>query len=395
MAPVYRPLRTAGAIDPPETEELAASSSTPQRMAAAMLLWDRAEIAPDDVPLGVLGRLALSSTEDCYVQVPAMGAAKQLVLARRRARVVFDTLAASPDSEDRFVVAKGLLDVAGIDPDAVPHDLASKLANDPDGLVAEKRRELLDVIGERPHDYRAPPVATRAYSPVLDRRPERTMEPSRSTGQIKVSVVSRPGFHEARSTRVSVNPRMARWGALSCCRVGPHIGASGRTTAQDEHLKANGVRLPKTMCPSTHRIVAVHRLRPDAHLPVRAYDGDAALDLHCVEGFALEPGKYATVPTGIAIALDPSLAGLVLPRSGLASTHGVTVLNAPGLIDPNYRGEVRVSLINLGPAPFAAEAGERIAQLLLTPIVAVDLVEQATLSIASARGTKGFGSSGR
>jgi dUTP pyrophosphatase len=150
-----------------------------------------------------------------------------------------------------------------------------------------------------------------------------------------------------------------------------------------------------TMCPSTKRVVAVHRLRPDAQIPARAYDEDAALDLHCVEGFTLEPGEFATVPTGIAIALDPSLAGLVLPRSGLASTHGVTVLNAPGLIDPSYRGEVRVPLINLGSAPFAAEAGERIAQLLLTPVVAVELVEQATFDTASPRGTRGFGSSGR
>lgn len=149
------------------------------------------------------------------------------------------------------------------------------------------------------------------------------------------------------------------------------------------------------MCPSTNRVVAVHRLRPDARVPIRAYEEDAALDLHCVEGFTLEPGEYATVPTGIAIALDPTLAGLVLPRSGLASRHGVTVLNAPGLIDPNYRGEVQIPLINLGSGPFTAQAGERIAQLLLTPIVAVDLVEHATFDTASPRGTRGFGSSGR
>jgi hypothetical protein len=137
-------------------EELAAAKSTTQRMVAAVLLWDRAEIAPEQVPLGILGRLALPAREDWYVQAPAMGAAKQLLLKRRRARIVFDQLASSPDSEDRFVVATSLLDVATFDADAVPHDLAAKLARDEDNLVAAKARELLAVIGDRPDDYRDP-----------------------------------------------------------------------------------------------------------------------------------------------------------------------------------------------------------------------------------------------
>jgi len=137
-------------------EELASAEDTTQRMAAALLLWDRAEIAPDQVPLGVLGRLALPATEDWYVQAPAMGAAKQLLLHRRRARIVFDRLATSNDSDDRFAVATALLDIASINRDAVPHDLAEKLSRDPDSLVAAKAREILAAIGDRLDDYRDP-----------------------------------------------------------------------------------------------------------------------------------------------------------------------------------------------------------------------------------------------
>src|SRR5437868_6827396 len=109
----------------------------------------------------------------------------------------------------------------------------------------------------------------------------------------------------------------------------------------------------------------VQLLHPDALPPERSRDGDAGYDLRCVEGFMLAPGARTLAPTGIALAIPPGIAGLVLPRSGLAANHGITLLNAPGLIDPNYRGEVRVILHNSGHEPYEAHAGDRVAQLLL------------------------------
>lgn len=139
----------------------------------------------------------------------------------------------------------------------------------------------------------------------------------------------------------------------------------------------------------------IQRLRDDAVVPTRAHDGDAGLDLYAVEPAAIGPGERASVGTGIAVEIPPSHAGLVLPRSGLAARHGITLTNAPGLIDSGYRGEVRVLLLNADPAkPFTIEPGDRIAQLLVTPFAAVRAVEAVELA-ASGRGGDGFGSSGR
>jgi dUTP pyrophosphatase len=129
---------------------------------------------------------------------------------------------------------------------------------------------------------------------------------------------------------------------------------------------------------------------------VRTRPGDAAYDLSCVSAFSLLPGERAMVPTGVAIALPPGYAGLVLPRSGLAFRHGVTCVNSPGLVDPNYRGELCVILVNLGAEPFVAEPGDRIAQLLLVPFSLPELVVVDELpSGGDDRGANGFGSSGR
>jgi dUTP diphosphatase len=138
----------------------------------------------------------------------------------------------------------------------------------------------------------------------------------------------------------------------------------------------------------------VKLLHPDARPPERTRQGDAGYDLRCVEAFALEPGERRLVPTGIAIALPPGTAGLVVPRSGLAIKHGISVVNGPGLVDPNYRGELRVILVNLGTERFEGAAGDRVAQLLMVPFVAPDLQLVDELP-ASERGTNGFGSSGR
>jgi dUTP pyrophosphatase len=140
----------------------------------------------------------------------------------------------------------------------------------------------------------------------------------------------------------------------------------------------------------------VRLLRPGARVPARTRPGDAGYDLYSAEGFSLWPGERVTAPTGVAIALPQGIAGLVVPRSGLAASHGISVVNGPGLIDPNYRGEIRVVLVNLGDARFEAAVGDRIAQLLLVPFVTLGacVVDELPPS-GDDRGVNGFGSSGR
>jgi dUTP pyrophosphatase len=140
--------------------------------------------------------------------------------------------------------------------------------------------------------------------------------------------------------------------------------------------------------------LAVKRLRPDARLPVRAYAGDAAFDLHAAVDLVIAPQERAVVPTGIALGLPPGVAALTLPRSGLAARHGITIVNAPGLIDPGYRGEIQVILLNTDRSvEFVVHAGDRIAQLLLIDLLDAALVEVDELD-DTARGARGFGSSG-
>jgi dUTP diphosphatase len=135
------------------------------------------------------------------------------------------------------------------------------------------------------------------------------------------------------------------------------------------------------------------RLDPSIALPSYAREDDAGLDLRAAHDAALEPGGRALIGTGLAVAIPAGFAGFVLPRSGLALSHGVTVLNAPGLVDAGYRGELKVLLINHGAAPVAIRRGDRIAQLVIqrveraAPIEVVELPE-------SQRGAGGFGSTG-
>jgi dUTP pyrophosphatase len=142
--------------------------------------------------------------------------------------------------------------------------------------------------------------------------------------------------------------------------------------------------------------IPVLQLDPELPIPSRAHDGDAGVDLLARHDVVLEPGGgRALVPTGVALGLPPGTAGLVLPRSGLALHHGVTCLNAPGLIDPSYRGEVGVILVNTDPSErYQVHRGDRIAQLLVvTPETAL-LVTAAELG-DSDRGSGGFGHTGR
>ncbi len=138
----------------------------------------------------------------------------------------------------------------------------------------------------------------------------------------------------------------------------------------------------------------VVRLDPGAILPTRAHPGDAGLDLYALQAATLQPGERASIGTGIAVEIPPGQAGLVLPRSGLAARHGIALVNAPGLIDAGYRGELRVLLLNTDcQARFELAAGDRVAQLVLVQIEAPSPVEVPALE-ASERGIGGFGSSG-
>jgi dUTP diphosphatase len=137
------------------------------------------------------------------------------------------------------------------------------------------------------------------------------------------------------------------------------------------------------------------RLSEAARPPAQAHEGDAGYDLHAAEGLTIAPGERASVGTGIAVAIPEGQAGLVIPRSGLASRHGISVVNAPGLIDSGYRGELRVLLLNTDrQQPFSVEPGDRIAQLVLVRVETDEAVEVEELD-ETVRGAGGFGSTGR
>lgn len=139
--------------------------------------------------------------------------------------------------------------------------------------------------------------------------------------------------------------------------------------------------------------LSIQRLRDDAVVPTRAYAGDAGLDLAACERVELGPGERATVGTGLAVAIPEGYAGFVQPRSGLASRHGVTIVNTPGLVDSGYRGELKVILLNTDSSePFVVEPGMRIAQLVVMQVPDVDPVEVDELP-ETERGVRGFGSS--
>jgi dUTP pyrophosphatase len=148
--------------------------------------------------------------------------------------------------------------------------------------------------------------------------------------------------------------------------------------------------------PTTERLGDLRfvKLNEKATLPTRAHDNDAGLDLYAAESARLAPGARVSVGTGLAVQIPDGVGGLVLPRSGLAIKHGVTLVNSPGLIDPGYRGEVRVLLLNTDrTVEFQISPGDRIAQLLLVPVAHANPLQAEALD-DSMRGGGGFGSSG-
>jgi len=139
--------------------------------------------------------------------------------------------------------------------------------------------------------------------------------------------------------------------------------------------------------------IPLKRLDGELPAPAHAHPGDGGVDLRAAAPARLEPGERARVPTGVAVAIPEGHAGLVVPRSGLANRHGIGVVNAPGLIDSGYRGEIAVILVNHGSESVEVERGDRIAQLVVIPVVDQEFVEVDELP-PSARGEGGFGSTG-
>ena len=140
--------------------------------------------------------------------------------------------------------------------------------------------------------------------------------------------------------------------------------------------------------------IPIKKLSDNAKVPQYAYAGDAGVDLCATQALELKPGQRALVPTSIAIALPEGYAGFVMPRSGLAVKHGISIVNTPGLIDSNYRGELKVCLINLDQTnSFNINVGDRIAQLVVMPTTHINFKQVDALD-STQRGSGGFGSSG-
>ncbi|HYZ92400.1 MAG TPA: dUTP diphosphatase [Actinomycetota bacterium] len=138
----------------------------------------------------------------------------------------------------------------------------------------------------------------------------------------------------------------------------------------------------------------IKRLDPDLPLPAYQHDDDAGLDLHAAEAIKLAPGERAVVGTGVAVAIPPGYVGLTAPRSGTAARAGLSMVNAPGVIDSGYRGELKLILVNLDPhEALAIERGERVAQLLVVPVSSAQVTEVEELS-STDRGDAGLGSTG-
>ncbi|MGL5439643.1 MAG: dUTP diphosphatase [Filifactoraceae bacterium] len=138
----------------------------------------------------------------------------------------------------------------------------------------------------------------------------------------------------------------------------------------------------------------VEKIYDNAILPNYAHCGDAGIDLYSVDDVILEPGEYKTVSTGLKIKLPEGTEGQIRPRSGLAAKHGISLVNSPGTIDEGYRGELKIIVINLGKKKFHIEVGSKIAQMVVAPVLRIEVKEVKSIEENTSRGNKGFGSSG-
>ena len=219
------------------------------------------------------------------------------------------------------------------------------------------------------------------------------------TGLERLRAAIEAAFEETLAEVELLVPYSEGGACTSCTRLpatssGPSAGTASSSTPRCRSASSTAStisrssRLPRVELP-------VAKLKDEAVLPTRAHEGDAGLDLYSCEAAHIGPGERWSVGTGVGVEIPAGHAGLVLPRSGLARDHGISLVNGPGLIDSGYRGELRVLLLNNDPAEtFRVRAGDRIAQLVLVPIALATPVETSVLA-DSARATGGFGSSGR
>jgi dUTP pyrophosphatase len=221
------------------------------------------------------------------------------------------------------------------------------------------------------------------------------------------------GFRSFTRSLVTSSARIARTGFSFARDFLPRSPIDSRTSTstggerdpaeafepEEPEAQANGGAVAVAVAEEAHsgdRIgdLKFVKLNEKATLPTRAHDSDAGLDLYAAESARLAPGARVSVGTGLAVQIPDGVGGLVLPRSGLAIKHGVTLVNSPGLIDPGYRGEVRVLLLNTDRTQeFQISPGDRIAQLLLVPLAHANPLQADALD-ESTRGEGGFGSSG-
>ena len=262
--------------------------------------------------------------------------------------------------------------------------------------AAELPKELLLNKVDAARPARAPP----ARSPVPGRAagvgPDRRR--SRRVARAHRGAVSRPirAGALARPVRRRREARRALRARRTDRREGGHRGRCARAGATPARGDPALRRVPRRGRRAREgRVIElpVRRLRPDAQVPTRAYAGDAGIDLAACERVELAPGERALVPTGLAVAIPAGYAGYVQPRSGLATKHGISIVNTPGLVDSGYRGELLVNLLNTDTRePFVVEPGMRIAQLVVLAVPDVAPVEVEELP-DSERGDRGFGSS--
>jgi dUTP pyrophosphatase len=178
--------------------------------------------------------------------------------------------------------------------------------------------------------------------------------------------------------------------------IEPNEAPQAAPSVLDELTDAAEPAVPSTPATSfdDHMEIRFARLKDNAIIPTRAHEGDAGMDLCAAEGARIGPGQRVGVGTGLAVEIPEGWAGMVLPRSGLALKSGIALVNSPGLIDPGYRGEIRILMLNTdATSEFKVAPGDRIAQLVLTPFSTAQPVEVGRLE-ESARGSGGFGSSG-
>lgn len=246
---------------------------------------------------------------------------------------------------------------------------------------------------ERGGDERPPSRGPLPHEPELEPEPHGGAEPEPIPPVGEFAPTAEPEWAREPEPKLESEPRLEPEANPA---PEPEVEADAGRNGDDPEPAATDPEVPTDPGFSVEQQMEIRfqRLKQNAVLPERANEGDAGMDLRAAEGARIGPGQRVGVGTGLAIEIPEGWAGLVLPRSGLALKNGIALVNSPGLIDPGYRGEIRVLLLNTdATAEFKVAEGDRIAQLVLTPFSTAQPVEAKGLG-ASARGEGGFGSSG-